>query len=440
MLEMSDVARFVARLRLAAVVGALAAPASAQVAGPEVQVALRDQGWAQVMVALRPVDVPSADLDRLAVAVAEQRARVLLGLEEEDFVLTHEYTTLSAMAGRLDANGLVKLLRDPEVLRIDVDVPGRMSAGESVPMIRADEAHGRGARGGGVVVAVLDTGVDTDHPDLADSIVDQQCFCTNANGSGCCPGGGTTASGPGAAEDDQGHGTNVAGIITGNGSSAPPGVAPDSQLVAIKVLDANGAASGTAQVLAALDYILASRPDVRVVNLSLVFSSFPGTCDNAASFTIPFAQAINSLKARGTAVVASSGNNALTNQIGAPACIASTVAVGAVYDGNVGSVSFGCVDGSTGADLVTCFSNSSTAVDLLAPGAAITSSGLGGGAATFLGTSQAAPHVAGAIAVLMSAGQSADGAEAALKNTGIAVSDPKSGLTFPRIDVGAASQ
>jgi subtilisin family serine protease len=305
-------------------------------------------------------------------------------------------------------------------------------------MIGADLVQGSGVRGGGVVVAVLDTGVDTDHPDLADSIVDQQCFCTNANGSGCCPGGGTTASGAGAAEDDQGHGTNVTGIITGNGSVAPAGVAPDAQIVALKVLDSAGGASGTAQVLSAFDYILTARPDVRVVNLSLVFSAFPGTCDNAASFTIPFAQAINSLAGRGTAVVASSGNNGFPNQIGMPACIASAVAVGAVYDGNIGGVSFGCVDGSTSIDQVTCFSNSSTAVDLVAPGAAITSTGLGGGSVTFLGTSQAAPHVAGALALLISAGQSAAGAEAALKATGVGVTDSKSGLSFPRIDVGSA--
>jgi subtilisin family serine protease len=121
-----------------------------------------------------------------------------------------------------------------------------------------------------------------------------------------------------------------------------------------------------------------------------------------------------------------------------PACIASAVAVGAVYDGNIGGVSFGCVDGSTSSDQVTCFSNSSTAVDLVAPGAAITSTGLGGGSVTFLGTSQAAPHVAGALALLISAGQSAAGAEAALKATGVGVTDSKSGLSFPRIDVGSA--
>jgi subtilisin family serine protease len=410
------------------------------VVGDEVYQALRSNPRARVVVALRQTSAPPTDVARLSSEIAAERRNVLEGLDDSDFVITHKWDTLSALAGDVTAVGLEKLSAEPDVQRIDLDIPGVMATAESVPLIHANELRSQGITGAGVVVAVLDTGVDTRHPDLAGDIVDQACFCANADGSGCCPGGGTQAMGSGAAEDAQGHGTNVTGIITGSGAVAPVGVAPDAKIVAIRVLDANGVASGTAQVLSGLDYVLKSRPEVKVVNLSLVFGAFPGTCDNVASYSMAFAQAIGALKARGTIVFASSGNDGLSNQIGLPACIGSAVAVGAVYDSNVGTISFGCTDSTTAADQVTCFSNSSSAVDLLAPGAAITSSGIGGGTVTFLGTSQAAPHAAGVAALLLQAkpGLTPDQIETALKASGVPDTDPKSGLTIPRIDAKAA--
>ena len=96
---------------------AAAIPTSAQVAGPEVYAALQEQPWVQVMVALRQAAPFDVDVERHSVSVAEIREGVLLGLDEKDFVATHTYRTLSAMAGRLSATGFVKLLRDPDVLR-----------------------------------------------------------------------------------------------------------------------------------------------------------------------------------------------------------------------------------------------------------------------------------------------------------------------------------
>jgi subtilisin family serine protease len=184
----------------------------------------------------------------------------------------------------------------------------------------------------------------------------------------------------------------------------------------------------------AFDFILA-QPTIKVVNASLVFG-----CDNLGAVQQAFGQAIDTLRARGTLTFASTGNQANKQAIGAPACLASAVAVGAVYDGNVGSISFGCTDAATSADQVTCFSNSSPAVDLLAPGATIASAGLGGGVAGFAGTSQASPHAAGAAALMLQAkpGATADQVEAALKNSGRPLTDPRSGVRAPRIEVKAA--
>ena len=173
---------------------------------------------------------------------------------------------------------------------VDLDPPAYADLAESAALIRADQVRGSGVTGQGVVVAVLDTGVDTHHADIKDSLIAEQCFCTSPSGAGCCPNGSASQSGPGSAEDDHGHGTNVAGIITSDGRVAPPGIAPDAQIVALKVLDRTGAGTSTS-ILSGLDFIINNRPEVKVVNLSLGLANlFSGTCDSGASFTLAFAR------------------------------------------------------------------------------------------------------------------------------------------------------
>jgi subtilisin family serine protease len=389
----------------------------------------------RVIVALREPTTPVQALAERMAEVEAVQANVLERLAAADFRLTHRWDTISAIAGDATPPALAVLARDPDVLRIDRDEPMFAATGESVSLIRADEVINQGVTGRGIVVAILDTGVERNHPDLASSIVDEHCFCT-----GCCPGGASEASGPGSAADDNGHGTNVTGIVTADGRVAPRGIAPDADILAIKVLDRAGAGT-TTSIVSGFDYVLKSRPEVRVVNLSLGSATlFPGTCDASASFTTALAQAINALKGRGTITFASTLNNGSPNSIGVPACIANAVAVGAVYDANGGTVSFGCVDATSRRDEVACFSNSSSKVEVLAPGAPITSAGLGGSASTFLGTSQASPHAAAAAALLLSAnpGLSPDAIKNALRATGRPVTDAKNGIAIPRIDVKAA--
>ena len=174
--------------------------------------------------------------------------------------------------------------------------------------------------------------------------------------------------------------------------------------------------------------------------MSLVFNNYPGVCDEAASYALAFTQVISALTARGAIVFASSGNDGLADQIALPACISSVAAVGAVYDDNVGSITFGCTDNTTRADQVTCFSNVSSAVDIVAPGGAITSSGIGNGRSTFLGTSQASPHAAGVAALLLQAKPGLTPAQirTALQSSGTPVTDDKSGMMFRRINAHAA--
>ena len=122
----------------------------------------------------------------------------------------------------------------------------------------------------------------------------------------------------------------------------------------------------------------------------------------------------------------------------APACIANVVSVGAVWDAALGSQApLGCTDPDTQPDLVACFSNSGATTDLVAPGAAITSSKLGGGVGTPVhGTSYATPVAAGCAAVLLGIHWwlTPDQIETALESSSTAVTDAKNGLSFPRVD------
>lgn len=417
----------------------LAATARAQTAGPEVYDGLRVSPRVRVVVALREPRVPATSMTLRAGAVATIQEGVLSRLSEDEFRLTHQFVAVSAVAGDVSPGGLARLLSDPDVVRVDLDIPVHATLAESVPLIKADQVHNMGVTGRGISVAVLDSGADAGHPDLKDAITAEQCFCTGGDGAGCCPNGSAQQSGAGAAKDENGHGTNVTGIIASRGRVAPQGVAPDSTIVSIRVLDRTGGGS-TSGIISGLDYILTQRPEVKVVNMSLEAGVFSGTCDSAASFTLSMAQAVNSLKSRGTITLASSGNDHSTTQIGSPACLSGVVAVGAVYKGNVGAVSFGCVDSVTKADQVACFSNSNSKVDLMAPGGVIAAPGVGGGVSGYVGTSQACPMAAGAAALLLSSkpGLTPDAIRDALKGTGVSVTDPKNGLSFRRIDVQAA--
>lgn len=423
-----------------AVLGARCAPEASSPApnqtkvGAEVYGALAGAARAHVIVVLREPAGTATSQAAGRDEVSAIQAGVLSVVREGDLVAVQKWQHISAFAGEVTATGLETLAAHPDVLRIDIDRPMRGFAAESVALIHANEARSQGFTGRGVVVAVIDTGVDTRHRDYAERIIDQQCFC-----AGCCPNGSARQSGAGAAEDDQGHGTNVTGIIAGAGRVAPVGVAPDVAIIAIKTLSKTNGGSSS-DVVSALDY-LNGRTDVKVVNMSLGAGHFTSACDSSDGANTALARALGALKAKGVVTFSAAGNEALRDGIASPACISSTIAVGAVYDDNVGGISAGiCSDPSTRSDLVTCFSNSSSLVRLLAPGAMITSSGLGGGTSTDAGTSQATPHAAGAAAVLLQAhpGLAPDAILAALAQTGVPVTDPKNGVTVPRIDVKGA--
>ena len=374
-------------------------------------------------------------------AIAAAQESVLQQLAPSESTLIARWHNVPGFAALIEPEAIERLKGDPLVERVDADVGGSGSDAESLPLIGGDKVHLAGYTGRGVTVAVLDTGIDESHPDFEGRIAGEACFCRNADGTGCCPNGQMTQLGPGAAADDHGHGSNVAGIIGSGGVVAPAGVAPGVSFVVVKVLDSNSRFSSTAQIVSALDWLIDNHPEVRAINMSLGTDAlFPGDCDSTASFTSAFASAIDTLRGGGALTFVSSGNDASAVSMEAPACVHDAVSVGAVYDSNVGRLTFHCTDATSQADQITCFSNSDSTLDLLAPGAIITSDWLRGGTSNFYGTSQAAPHATGSAAVLASIDPSLapDDIESLLKRTGKLIADPRNGVVTPRIDLWLA--
>jgi cysteine-rich repeat protein len=398
-----------------------------------------------IAVVLREADLPARGAERRAAVNARQQV-VLDALPSGGLRLKHRYRSLAGFAGWAGRAAVEALSRRDDVELVYLDGRVHAALAQGVPLVGADTAHARGYTGAGVKVAVLDTGIDTDHPDLADDVAAQHCFCDDhpSPSLGCCPGGDDEEAN---AEDDNGHGTNVAGIITSGGVASSVGVAPDAKIVAVKVLDANGDGSFS-DVAAALDWVLTERGVVggpvegtRIVNLSL---GDGGEYDDATAEPCQgsnTALAIAALHQDGVAVFVASGNEGHDAGIAFPACVAQAISVGGVYDASLGSASWtACSDYPTAADVFVCHTNSGQLLDLLAPDWRTTTAKLGGGTVAFGGTSASSPYAAAEAAILLQADAelTPEDVRTLLKANGPQVTNPDNGLSFTRSDVGEA--
>ncbi|MFQ5406949.1 MAG: S8 family serine peptidase, partial [Anaerolineales bacterium] len=220
-----------------------------------------------------------------------------------------------------------------------------------------------------VVIAVVDTGVDLDHPDLAAKIVAGYDFVNNDS----------------SAQDDQGHGTHVAGIAAAasNNGVGIAGVSWGARIMPVKVLDSNG--SGSYSNVAS-GIIWAADNGAKVINLSLGGSGGSAALEDAVNYAY----------GRGALVVAAAGNSGASGVL-YPAAYANAVAVAA----------------TDASDNVASFSTYGSEVEVAAPGVSIYATYLNDTYASLSGTSMATPHVAGVAAVL--AGQTGFGTPAAIR-------------------------
>jgi hypothetical protein len=180
---------------------------------------------------------------------------------------------------------------------------------------------------------------------------------------------------------------------------------------------------------------------IAAVNMSFAGprSNSQSTCDNA---NLAAKAVIDNLRSVGIPTIVSSGNNGYVDSLSYPACISSAVSVGSTW-ARSGETWFGnCLDLDSKIDQISCFSNSAPFLNLLAPGSQINSSVPGGAYAFKSGTSMAAPHVAGAWAVLKQQQPSGDVTTLlkALTHTGTYIMEPIYGVSKPRINLDQALQ
>jgi subtilisin family serine protease len=220
----------------------------------------------------------------------------------------------------------------------------------------------------GIKVAIIDTGIDLNHPDLAGRVDGGYSAITKTTN-------------PQDYQDDNGHGTHVSGTVAGyhpaNDGKGVNGVAPKARLYAVKVLDADGSGN-LSDVIDGI--VWAAKNGMQVANMSLGAPSDSDAMHNAVRYA----------KAEGLIIVAAAGNSGLTSNpgVGYPGAYPEVITV-AASDSN---------------DHLAAFSSRGPQVKFIAPGVDIVSDKLGGGTVSFNGTSMATPHVTGLAAMAVSQG------------------------------------
>lgn len=433
-----------------------------------------EDGRYSVLVALKDTGIPAlragdpagakrrSDMMRakmlsvLAKHAPAAAAAARAGLSDRTFVKL--YSELPILHLNLTEQEIAAWRADPEVLSVERDTIERInSLPTSTARINAPTLWNQSIEGSGFAVVTTDTGVDHTHEFLSSRITRSACFST---GSGTdtsrsfCANNGPSEIGPGAGRTCQGittstgtqyagctHGTHVAGIGAGR-DATQSGVARAANIWAYQIFfggrdpddDSPTALSNASDGLAALNDVIArvnAGDAVASINMSLGGGEFQTVCDS-----ITRALAVNTLASLRVATVIASGNDGFNDAVSSPGCISNAITVGA-------SGTF--TNSTTGeqAEGIASFTNTSPIVDVLAPGLSISSSTVGPNTfANMSGTSQATPHVAGAVALLRSFQPSASIRDIteAMAFTGLRITDISSNFTFHRLDLAQAQQ
>ncbi|MGC1264187.1 MAG: S8 family serine peptidase, partial [Nitrososphaeraceae archaeon] len=276
---------------------------------------------------------------------------------------------------------LQAVMKIPEVDYVQPDVKVRAFAQilpTGIDRADGDLSSTKSGDGSGVVdadIGIMDTGIDLNHPDL--NVFRQVSF----------------VSGTSSGNDDNGHGTAVAGVAAAkDNSQGVVGIAPGARLWAIKVLDSNGIGF-MSDLIEGIDYVTQHAKEIEVVNLS-----FGGDGSSDAFHT-----AISKSVSAGVTYVVAAGNEAKDASSVIPASFPEVIAVSAIVDtdGKCGAKS--SISTTAGKDdTFASFSNYGSVIDIAAPGVLIKTTTKGDSYTSFTGTSAATPHVAGAAALYKS--------------------------------------
>lgn len=325
-------------------------------------------------------------------AVASEHART------HGVQVLHVYTAaLSGYAAKIPAAALAAIKRDPRVDFVQPDevVNAVQTLPTGVNRIDGDLSSTRSGDGTGSVnvnVAVIDTGIQTTHPDL--NVV-----------------GGTDCTGSGTYNDGNGHGTHVAGTIAArDDANGVVGIVPGARLWAVRVLNSSGSGT-TSTVVCGIDWVTANGPSlgIKVANMSLGGS---GSDDNNCGNTNGDAEhrAICNSTARGITYVVAAGNSGTDFRSFVPATYSEVLTTTAMadFDGQPGGFS-GYTCTPEWDDSYASFSNyavlsSDISHTIAAPGVCILSTWLGSSYNTISGTSMASPHMAGTVALCIASG------------------------------------
>jgi len=315
---------------------------------------------------------------------------------------------LKGYSAILSSDRIAALRADPNVAAVAPDLPVHafvQTLPTGINRIDGELSSTVSGNGSGVVnvdIAIIDTGISTSHPEL--NVV-----------------GGTNCVGGPSFNDDNGHGSHVAGIAAArDNADGVVGVAPGARLYAVKVLNSAGSGS-VSQIICGIDWVTARAGTIEVANMSLGGSSFFGAFSGCNSNFDPMHPAICRSVQAGVTYAVAAGNSAMDANTFIPATYSQVITVSALADFN------GLPGGGAAAtcradvdDTFANFSNFGADIDIIAPGVCILSTYLGGGYNSLSGTSMASPHVAGAAALYKANNPGATPAQVktALQNAG----------------------
>lgn len=319
-------------------------------------------------------------------------------LERAGFVVVNAYHNFPLLAVRAAPSRLLELRQMPGVVLVEQDATMRPLLKDSVPLIGAPQVWAQyGATGKGITIAVLDDGAFEQHPDLQPRL---EAHFDASQPDSPTSGGPLQVIAPAA--NSEGHGTHVAGIVVGSGAQSGGtyrGVAPDAKFANVKVFDSASSTSSSI-VLRGLDWVL---DNAKAHNIRIASMSLGGTPSDGRD---AICNAVNIAVDKGLVVVAAAGNAGPNPKtITAPGAAAKAITVGAVDKSK--KVAPYSSRGPTPGTL-------QPKPDIVAPGSDITSTlpptqsagGILTGSTTAFygalsGTSMAAPHVSGVVAMML---------------------------------------